>query len=69
MAIDFDALRNKAQDALKEHGDKIEHGLDKAADFAKSKVAGHDSQIDGAADKAKGLLDKLEGKPDKPPAE
>jgi hypothetical protein len=69
MGIDFDALRNKAQDALKEHGDKIEHGLDKAADFAKAKFAGHDSKIDGATDKAKAFLDKLEGKPEPPSAE
>jgi ABC-type transporter Mla subunit MlaD len=69
MAINFDALRNKAQDALKEHGDKIEQGLDKAADFAKSKVAGHDSQIDGATDKAKAVLNKVQGKADPPPAE
>jgi hypothetical protein len=69
MGIDFDGLKNKAQDALKEHGDKIDRGLDKAADFAKSKVAGHDSKIDGAAGKAKELLGKLEGKPGRPSAE
>ena len=68
MAIDFDALRNKAQDALKEHGDKIEQGLDKAAGFAKSKVAGHDEKIDGVTQKAKSFLGKFD-KPDKPPAQ
>jgi ABC-type transporter Mla subunit MlaD len=68
MGINFDELKNKAQDALKEHGDKIDQGLDKAADFAKSKVSGHDEKINGVAQKAKSFLDKLE-KPDKPPAQ
>jgi hypothetical protein len=67
MGIDFDALKNKAQDALKEHGDKIDEGIDKAAGFAKSKFGGHDSQIDGASGKAKEFLDKFEGKPGETP--
>jgi ABC-type transporter Mla subunit MlaD len=67
MGIDFDALKNKAQDALKQHGDKIDQGIDKAAGFAKGKIAGHDSQIDGATEKAKAFLDKFEGKPDQTP--
>ena len=71
MGIDFDALKDKAQDALREHGDKIEEGLDKAADFAKSKISGHDEQIDGGVEKAKDFLGKFSGdKPeDQPPAE
>lgn len=64
MGINFDELKNKAADALKEHGDKIEQGLDKAGDFAKSKLAGHDEQIDGAKAKAKSFLDKFDDKPD-----
>jgi hypothetical protein len=66
MGLDFDALKNKAQDALKEHSDKIDQGLDKAAGFAKSKFAGRESQIDRATGKAKEFLDRFEGKPDKP---
>jgi hypothetical protein len=71
MGINFDEIKNKAQDALREHGDKIEEGLDKAAGFAKSKVEGHDSKIDGGVEKAKEFLDKFSGKPDEggqPPA-
>ena len=67
MGIDFDALKGKAEDALREHGDKIEQGLDKAGDFAKSKFAGHDEQIDGGIEKAKSFLDKFDDKPDEQP--
>lgn len=67
MGIDFDALKGKAEDALREHNDKIEQGLDKAADFAKSKFAGHDSQIDGGVEKAKDFLNKFDNTPDNPP--
>jgi len=38
MGIDFDALKGKAEDALREHGGQDRAGLDKAGDFAKSKV-------------------------------
>jgi ABC-type transporter Mla subunit MlaD len=68
MGINFDELKDKAQDALKQHGPKIEQGLDKAAGFAKSKVSGHDEKIDGVAEKAKGFLGKFDDKPDTPPA-
>ncbi|MDT8910183.1 antitoxin [Amycolatopsis sp. PS_44_ISF1] len=64
MGINFDEIKNKAQDALREHGDKIEEGLDKAAGFAKSKVDGQDSKIDGGVQKAKEFLDKFSGKPE-----
>ncbi|MEC3978838.1 antitoxin [Amycolatopsis sp. H20-H5] len=67
MGINFDELKNKAQDALKEHGDKIGEGLDKAGDFAKSKFSGHDQQIDGGIAKAKGFLDRQDDKPDEQP--
>lgn len=62
MGINFDELKGKAQEALKEHGDKIDQGIDKAADFAKSKVSGRDAQIDDAVEKAKGFLGKFEEK-------
>lgn len=68
MGIDFDALKGKAEEALREHNDKIEEGLDKAADFAKSKFSGHDSQIDGGVEKAKDFLNKFDDTPDNPPA-
>ena len=65
MGIDFEALKGKAEEALREHNDKIEEGLDKAADFAKSKF-GHDSQIDTGVEKAKDFLNKFDDTPDTP---
>ncbi|GAA4542428.1 antitoxin [Amycolatopsis samaneae] len=62
--VNFDELKNKAQDALKEHGDKIEQGLDKAGDFAKSKFSGQSDKIEGGVEKAKDFLGKFGG--DKP---
>jgi hypothetical protein len=61
MGINFDELKNKAQAALDKHGDKIEQGLDKASGFAKSKLTGHDEQIDGVTEKAKSFLHKDDG--------
>jgi hypothetical protein len=61
MGINFDELKNKAQDLVNEHGDKIEDGLEKAGEFAKGKF-GHEQQIDTVVDKAKDLI------PDKPQA-
>jgi ABC-type transporter Mla subunit MlaD len=66
MGIDFEALKGKAEEALREHNDKIEEGLDKAAGFAKSKFAGHDEQIDSGVEKAKDFLDKFDDTPDTP---
>ncbi|WP_020663283.1 antitoxin [Amycolatopsis benzoatilytica] len=59
MGINFDELKNKATDALRDNSEKIGEGLEKAADFAKSKVSGHDSAIDGGVEKAKGFLGSL----------
>ena len=68
MGIDFDALKGKAEEALREHNDQIDEGLDKAAGFAKSKFTGHDEQIDSGVEKAKDFLNKFDDKPDTPPA-
>jgi antitoxin protein of toxin-antitoxin system len=45
MGINFDELKNKAQDLAEKHGDKIEQGVQKAGDFAKDKF-GHEEQVD-----------------------
>ena len=52
--VDFDALRHKAKDFIDKNEDKIDKGVDKAADAA-GKRFGHDDQIDKAADKIKGF--------------
>jgi hypothetical protein len=62
MGINFDELKNKAQDLVEQHGDKIEDGIEKAGEFAKQKF-GHEQQIDSVVDKAKGLI------PDAPKAD
>lgn len=66
MGINFDELKKKATDALREHNDKIEGGLDKAAGFAKSKFSGRDSQIDSGVSKAKDFINKFDDTPDGP---
>jgi antitoxin protein of toxin-antitoxin system len=59
MGIDFEGLKNKAEDLVEEHGDKIEQGVEKAGDFAKSKF-GHDETVDKVVDKVQDMI------PDKP---
>lgn len=51
---------DKAKDALGEHGDKVDAGIDKAADIADEKTDGkYSDHIDTGADKAKEVLDGL----------
>lgn len=59
MGIDFEGLKNKAEDLLEEHGDKIEQGVEKVGEFAKDKF-GHDETVDKVVDKVQDLI------PDKP---
>jgi hypothetical protein len=62
MGINFDELKNKAQDLVEQHGDKIEDGIEKAGEFAKQKF-GHEQQIDSVVNKAKDMI------PDEPKAD
>lgn len=59
MGIDFNELKNKAEDVLEQHGDKIEDGVEKAGEFAKSKF-GHGDTVDKVVDKIQEMI------PDKP---
>jgi hypothetical protein len=59
MGINFDDLKNKAQNLVKEHGDKIEQGVEKAGEMAKKKF-GHADQVDKVVDKVQDAI------PDKP---
>jgi hypothetical protein len=61
MGINFDDLKNKAQDLVKEHGDKIEDGVEKAGEFAKKRF-GHDEQVDKVVDRIQEAI------PDRPAA-
>lgn len=61
----MEGAKDKAQDLAREHGDKIEQGLDKASDFIQSKTPDSiDDKVQATTDKAKGLVDKLEGDDD-----
>jgi hypothetical protein len=47
-------LFDKAKDLLRQHGDKVDRGLDKAAELADRKTGGkHRDQIDRIVDEAK----------------
>lgn len=59
MGIDFNELKKKAEGLVEEHGDKIEQGVEKAGEFAKSKF-GHDEKVDQVVDKIQDMI------PDKP---
>lgn len=57
-----DELKDKAVDLAKNNSDKIDAGLDKAADLANKATKGkYEGQIDSAAEKAKDAADKLGG--------
>ena len=61
----FDNLRDKATEAVDEHGDKIGEGLDKAGEFADEKTGGqYGEKIDQGTDFAKDQLDNLDGQDD-----
>jgi hypothetical protein len=56
----MDELKNKAREALTEHRDKIEEGMDKAAGKAKQKAGSeHSGKIDSVLDKGRDALDKF----------
>jgi antitoxin protein of toxin-antitoxin system len=58
MGITFDEIKKKAQDALDHNAPKIEHGIDKASGFAKSRFGQHSAKIDDVTTKAKDFLHK-----------
>ncbi len=63
----MDELKNKARDALTEHRDKIDEGLDKAAGKAKQKAGSeHSGKIDSVLDKGRDALDKFTRGKDEP---
>jgi hypothetical protein len=58
----LDNLKDKAQDLIEQHGDKIDSGLEKAAQMVDEKTGGkyHD-KIAGGVDKAQEALDRMGG--------
>ena len=61
----LDDAKAKAADAVDDHADKIESGIDKASDLVDDKTGGKfDDKIESGADKLRDGLDSLDGKDD-----
>lgn len=55
--MDLGDITDKAKGLLEEHADKVDDGIDKAAELADDKTGGkYSDQIDTAADKLKDVL-------------
>ena len=55
------SIMNKLKDLVKGKGEQIDSAIDKAADFADDKTGGkHTDKIEGAANKAKDVVGKLD---------
>ena len=56
----FDELKDKAKEALAQHGDKADQGIDKAGQFVDDRTGGqHSEHIRTGTDKAKEGLDRF----------
>ena len=66
--VDFEELKNKAQDLAAQHSDTIKKGITKAGDFVGDKV-GHE-KVNPVQETLHGLVDKAAGRqaPPAPPA-
>jgi hypothetical protein len=61
----FDNMKDKATDAVDDHGDQVSGGLDKAGDALDDKTGGkYGDKIDQGTDQAKDRLDALDGQDD-----
>jgi hypothetical protein len=60
----IDDIANQAKDLAAQHSDKVEQGVDAAAEQIKKVVPeAHSDKVDQAADAVKGLVDKAGGGP------
>ncbi|QFZ24344.1 antitoxin [Saccharothrix syringae] len=56
----FDELKEKAKDALGQHGDKVDQGVDRAGQFVDERTGGqHTEHIQQGTEKAKEGLDRF----------
>lgn len=53
--MNFDEIKNKASELLEQNHEKVDEGIDKAAEFAAGKF-GHEDQVKAVAEKAKDFL-------------
>ena len=52
------SFMDKAKDVLRDHGDKVDEGMDKAGAAAKEKTGGkHDDKIDQGVERGKGAVE------------
>jgi len=55
------SILDKVKGLMKGKGEKVDSAIDKAADFADDKTGGrYTEKIEGAADKAKDVVEKLD---------
>lgn len=56
----FDELKNKAKEAIGQHGDKVDEGVDRAGEFADEKTEGkYTDKIGQGGDKVKEGLERF----------
>lgn len=61
----FDDLKHKARDLAREHGDSIDHGIEKAGDMINQKTGSkHAEQVEKMQGQARKAADKLAGRDD-----
>ena len=53
--MNFDEIKNKALDLAEQNHEKVDQGVDAAADFIAGKF-GHEQQVDSVAEKIKDIL-------------
>ncbi|HEU5483594.1 MAG TPA: antitoxin [Microlunatus sp.] len=55
---------DKAKDLINEHNDKVDQGIDKAAEIIDQKTGGqHSEQVKQGAQQAKNAMDDVSGRP------
>lgn len=60
----FDELKDKAKDALGQHGDKVDEGVDRAGGLVDERTGGrHSEQVQQGTEKAKEGLDRFREQP------
>lgn len=58
--VDFDELKDKAQDLVGDHAEQIKDGVEKVGGFVADKI-GHEDTVDKVEDAISGFVDKLAG--------
>lgn len=53
--MDFEGMRDKAENLAEEHADQVDSGIDKGADLAGERF-GHEQQIDSGAERLKDAI-------------